>query len=289
MNSLQQTNQTAQIQPKERFTLTPTSITEAMQFADMLAKSELVPKDFRDKPANVIVAMQWGLELGLQPLQALQNIAVINGRPSLWGDAVLALVMSCPDFEDISETATETEATCTVKRKGRAAITRSFSMEDAKRAGLTGKPGPWQQYPKRMMQMRARGFAVRDLFADVLRGMYIAEEVMDMPKEIDISEAGETVSKEPATNADKAAAALEGRKGKGKKAQEPQPQPQQPEPPLLEVVMGEIGAANCPADMSRAAEMAARLEDIDERETARVAFAEKLEKLKASSKASKAA
>ena len=77
-----------------QFSLAPRDLNEAMRLADMLAGSELVPKDFRGKPANVLVAVQWGVELGLQPMQALQNIAVINGRPSLWGDAVWALVKS---------------------------------------------------------------------------------------------------------------------------------------------------------------------------------------------------
>ena len=62
--------------------------------------------------------MQWGAEIGLQPLQAMQNIAVINGRPSLWGDAVLALVRSSGLLEQFEETQTEDMATCTVKRKG---------------------------------------------------------------------------------------------------------------------------------------------------------------------------
>jgi hypothetical protein len=56
-------------------------------------------------------------------------------------------------------------------------------MDDAKAAGLQGKQGPWTQYPKRMRQMRARAFALRDVFPDVLRGLPVAEEVMDIPPE----------------------------------------------------------------------------------------------------------
>lgn len=54
-------------------------------------------------------------------------------------------------------------------------------MEDARKAGLAGKQGPWTSYPKRMRQMRARAFALRDVFPDVLRGMPVAEELMDTP------------------------------------------------------------------------------------------------------------
>lgn len=160
-------------------TLAPTNMKEAMEFAGLLAKSDIVPKDYQGKPGNVLVAIQWGMEIGLQPMQAMQNIAVINGRPSIWGDAMIALVRACPAFEYINETQTDKEATCIIKRKGEPEAIRTFSLEDAKRAGLTGKSGPWTQYPKRMMQMRARSWALRDVFPDVLKGMICAEEALD--------------------------------------------------------------------------------------------------------------
>jgi hypothetical protein len=162
------------------FTLTPSNLKEAMEFSKIIAESDLVPKDYKGKPGNVLVAVQMGLELGLPPLQAIQGIAVINGRPSLWGDALLALVRASPHFESIDEEQTETEAVCRVKRRGEAAITRSFSIADATKAGLSKKDGPWQQYTRRMLQMRARAFALRDAFADVLKGISMAEEAQDM-------------------------------------------------------------------------------------------------------------
>lgn len=166
-------------------TLAPTNMKEAMEFAGLLAKSDIVPKDYQGKPGNVLVAIQWGMEIGLQPMQAMQNIAVINGRPSIWGDAMIALVRACPAFEYITETQTDREATCVIKRKGEPEAVRTFSMEDAKRAGLMVKSGPWTQYPKRMMQMRARSWALRDVFPDVLKGMICAEEAMDIgPRDV---------------------------------------------------------------------------------------------------------
>lgn len=165
------------------FTLTPTNLAQAMEFSKIIAESDLVPKDYKGKPGNVLVAVQMGLELGLPPLQAIQGIAVIGGRPCVWGDLLLALVRASPHFESIEEEQTETEAVCRVKRRGEAAITRSFSMADAKTARLAGKEGPWQQFPKRMLQMRARAFALRDAFADVLKGIAMAEEAQDIPVE----------------------------------------------------------------------------------------------------------
>ena len=165
-----------------QFSMEPKSLDEAMKYAEIIAKSDLIPLNFKNKPGDVLVAIQWGQEVGLKPLQALQNIAVINGRPSLWGDASLSLVRASglledfrEDFEPVSFT-----ATCTAKRKNQATlIVRTFSKADAEKAGLWDR-NTWKSYPKRMAQMRARAFCLRDGFADVLKGMAIAEEQQDV-------------------------------------------------------------------------------------------------------------
>jgi hypothetical protein len=169
------------VRPASQVDLSPQTFEQALTFSNYLAESDLVPKDFKNKPGNCLIAMQWGAELGLKPLQALSNIAVINGRAALWGDAVIALVRSSPLCEYVQESDDGKTATCRAKRRNEPEQVVTFSMEDAKTAGLLGKAGPWTQYPKRMRQMRARAFALRDVFPDVLRGMPVAEEVMDTP------------------------------------------------------------------------------------------------------------
>jgi len=166
----------------------PTTLAEAMTFSDMLANSSMVPRAYQGKPQDILVCVQWGMEMGLAPMQALQNIAVINGKPSVYGDALMALVQASPVCEDIEEFfehegTLNPVAVCVAKRKGRKPVTARFSVEDAKRAGLWAKQGPWTAYPKRMMQMRARGFALRDAFPDVLKGMITAEEAQDYQEE----------------------------------------------------------------------------------------------------------
>lgn len=173
-----------EVKPSGMVDLSPQTFEQALTFANYLADSDMVPKDFKGKPGNCLIAMQWGAEVGLKPLQSLQNIAVINGRPALWGDAVIALVRSSPLCEYVQETDDGHTATCRVKRRGEAEQITTFSMDDAKTAGLLGKPGPWAQYPKRMRKMRARAFALRDVFPDVLRGMPVAEEVFDTPENV---------------------------------------------------------------------------------------------------------
>ena len=173
---------------------------EAMQFASMVAKSDFAPKDFKGKPESCLLAIQHGSEVGLSPMQSLQSIAVINGRPTIWGDAALALVQSSPACEYIKEyiegDGDQAVAVCEVKRRGYPAATVStFSMFDAKRAGLAGKSGPWTQYPARMLALRARGFALRNAFADALRGLVTAEEAQDYPQ----SEPAKEPAREPAS------------------------------------------------------------------------------------------
>ena len=179
--------------------LTPQTIDEALRMADIMAKASIIPKDYQGNSGNILVAIQWGAELGLPPLQAMQSIAVINGRPSLWGDAVIGLVRGSGLLESIHEEVTDTQAICTVKRRGEDPAERQFTMEDAKRAGLLGKPGPWSQYPKRMLQMRARAWALRDVFPDVLRGVSVAEEAQDIPPERNMGPA-EVIPSQPTTS-----------------------------------------------------------------------------------------
>lgn len=178
----------------EKFSLTPTSLKEAMDYAEMLAKSSVIPKDYQGKAGDILVAVQMGAEIGLQPIQALQNIAVINGRPCIWGDALPGLVRGsgkCEYIKEMLDQRTMT-ATCTVKRKGEPEETRSFSKVQAEKAGLFGRGNmsPWAKYPERMLQMRARAYALRDVFPDVLCGLSMVEEVRDIDSVAEVIDDG---------------------------------------------------------------------------------------------------
>jgi hypothetical protein len=159
----------------------PQTMMELIEFCKLVAFSGMVPKNYEGKPGAVMVAVQMGAEVGLSPMAAIQNIAVINGRPTLWGDAVLAVIKRHPEFEGIEETSGDGWAQCTIKRKGNKPVTSVFTEDDARRAGLLSKDGPWQTYRPRMMKMRARSFAARDQFPDALRGIRVAEEELDTP------------------------------------------------------------------------------------------------------------
>lgn len=161
--------------------IVPQSIEEVYRVAKCISESGLAPNGMRT-PEQVTVAILTGLELGLPPMFAIQKIAVINGRPSIWGDAVPALLWArgfrIREWHDGE--GDKLTAHCEVTRPTGEVIARSFGVAQAKKAGLWAKSGPWSQYPDRMLQMRARGLACRDGAPDVLSGLYLAEETQEM-------------------------------------------------------------------------------------------------------------
>lgn len=165
---------------------------EQWRLATAYCRSGILPKGY-DKPEKVFTAFQFCYELGLKPLTGIRQIAVVNGTPSLFGDLPLSLVQSSGKLEYIKEFFLDEKgevislanknlhkfpsvAVCVTKRKGSPnEVTTAFSVQDAQTAGLWKKAGPWSSYPKRMLQMRARGQNIKDNFADVISGAAIGE------------------------------------------------------------------------------------------------------------------
>lgn len=171
--------------------IVPTSWQEVVQIASMICRANMAPKSYLDKDGNanpdkVAIAIMHGLEVGFTPMAALQSIAVINGMPSIYGDGLLALIRASGLLEDIEETMEwgkdgPVSATCKMWRKGeKTPSIQTYTRDDAIEARLWGKSGPWTDHKPRMLQWRARGWCGRDKFADVLRGLRLAEEVQDM-------------------------------------------------------------------------------------------------------------
>lgn len=191
------------------FQVSVKSFDEAFKFCQMMSETDLCPDSYKpstflnricgqDQKArlnpenikkakemsvnNIFIACSYGGTLGLNPFQSLQGIAMVNGKPSVYGDTLLGLVRPlCDDFQEWFDDQTGT-AFCVIRRRGsQHPVQQKFSYQDAQRAGLTSKKGPWTQYPERMLQMRARGFAIRDAFPDVLSGIITREEAEDYP------------------------------------------------------------------------------------------------------------
>lgn len=177
------------------------SFDELWRFAVCCHKSGIAPNSYKS-PEQIMIGLQTGMEIGFSPMASLKAIAVINGQGAIWGDAMKAAVERSPECEYVKEwidgEGDAMTAFCEAKRRGRPTPTvRTFSVDDAKRAKLwQDKPvvrrksrdggfydadndSPWFKYPKRMLQMRARSWALRDQFADLLCGLAAAEEVQD--------------------------------------------------------------------------------------------------------------
>lgn len=193
--------------PHGGFQVAISTLKEAMDFCRMIAQTEICPAVYKPETflkkmcngnqqamampenqekameksvANIYIACSYGATLGMNPFQALQGIGVVNGKPTVYGDMLLGLIRPlCQDFHEFFDANTST-AVCQILRKGsRHPVQATFSWADAQRAGLAGKAGPWSQYPQRMIQMRARGFAIRDAFPDILSGIITREEAED--------------------------------------------------------------------------------------------------------------
>lgn len=173
----------------------PTNFEQAQLVAKTMVDSGCIPDwhySQKSPIASVMMCLQKGIEVGLTPTESLQKICRINGVLAIWGDAALGLCKVSPDYEYCRETydPITLTATCEVKRKGEPTVIRIYSKEDAQKAGLWGKmhkkknkEGKWYEVPscwvtcdKRMLQLRARGFGLRDCFPHVLLGLYLVEE-----------------------------------------------------------------------------------------------------------------
>lgn len=163
----------------------PKDFTQLDVFCQRICKTGMVPATYRGKPEDAAVAIMFGNELGLPPMTSLQFIAVINGKPGVHSDAMPGLAFKKKLIIDMQESFEGTKgsddytAVCTVTRASGSTVTQRFSVDDAKIAKLWGKVGPWQNFPYRMMQWRARSWAIRDAAPDLFFGMS-ADELQDV-------------------------------------------------------------------------------------------------------------
>ncbi len=146
-----------------------------MKFADFLADAPIIPKPYRKQPGNVYVAAEMGAVLGWGPIEAMQNIDVIEGTPSLKAEAMRALIKAAGHRLTVPESSAES-CTVLIERNdtlGDAQVT--YTIEDGRRAGLAGKD-VWKKHPARMLLARATTNAATIACPEVLRGMHFVDE-----------------------------------------------------------------------------------------------------------------
>ena len=136
-------------------------------------------------PADVLFVISVGESLGLSAATALMNIYNVNGMPSMKADLKLALAKRHPEYAGCEIDANTERCIVKMKRRnenGTESITSTFTIEDAKRAGLFPKKDNWRMYPQRMLKARAISYAVNDLFPDIVFGMLSSEEAQDIDR-----------------------------------------------------------------------------------------------------------
>lgn len=158
----------------------PTQITitewDAMrQQAEAYVKSGLLPMAI-NTPEKALVIMQKGKELGIPPMEAMSSINVIQGKPSVSPQLMLALARRTKELENFSIEKTDKQATVKVKRKGQNEVVIVFTIEMAAQMGLSTKEN-WKKMPGIMLQWRAVAENLRLTFPDAISGLYTYDEM----------------------------------------------------------------------------------------------------------------
>lgn len=161
-----------------------------------------VEEDQTAVEARATMIIMQGMELGIPPMQAVQLLAMINGRITAHSEAVPGLLLS-RGFKIAkswrgTEMVDDWTSVCTLTRPDGQKFIGEYSVIAAKRARLwspsqkitkKGKGGssyeadndsPWHRYPDRMLWARALGFAAKDGAADALKGLMVREEMEDI-------------------------------------------------------------------------------------------------------------
>jgi len=157
--------------------IAPAGFADAMAMAEQLAKARgFVPRDMVGQPAAIVAAIMTGAEIGIGPMQALRSIHVIEGRPTLSADLMLSLALRAGIRVSWLEK-TETVARVRLSREGHGTHEHSYTIGEAKRAGLSGRAN-WKRYPAAMLRARCISAALRAWCPDVLgAGVYVEGEI----------------------------------------------------------------------------------------------------------------
>jgi hypothetical protein len=156
----------------------------AVELAREIADTGFVPAEFRRKPAEIAAAILYGAELGIGPMQSLAKVDIVKGRPAPRAELGRALALAAGHDIWIDES-TNTRVTVSGKRRGSARVqTVTWTMDDAKRAGIAGNPS-YAKYPRQMLLARASAELVRAIFPEVLGGIVVfAEEAADLDDDV---------------------------------------------------------------------------------------------------------
>ncbi|WP_315298151.1 hypothetical protein [uncultured Actinomyces sp.] len=159
------------------FSYITAGLQERADYIARLAPSTILPTAYRGNAANAFVAAETGAALGLEPLQALASIAVINGRATLSSDLMAAVIRRAGHTLRIVENSPESVTATLIRADDKGfEFTVTWDKDKAVKAGLWGQRGPWSQYPTQMLRARAITEVARQGASEALMGMIYAPE-----------------------------------------------------------------------------------------------------------------
>ena len=182
---------------------------QAMMMAASLAKSDLIPANYKGKPENCLIAIELSNRLALSPFLVMQNMHVIQGRPSWSSSFIISCINASGKFQgclkfEIDEKKTKCRAYAIEKETGAKLVSPNITLEMAEKEGwLTKNGSKWRTMPELMLRYRAASFFGRLYCPEIMNGMLSVEEAKDiaLPDEEEfIDVLAEPVEKEEVIN-----------------------------------------------------------------------------------------
>lgn len=182
--------------PSASLAFEPSDVSSAFDLAKILVESKLLPRSL-STPAAAFTVIMAGRELGLTAMQSLRSLHVIEGKPVMSADLMVALCLRssvCESFRLIEST--DKVATYEATRKGEKPVRLSWTKEQAAAAGLLGKAN-WKNHLPDMLRARCKAALARIVFPDLMLGIYDADEIgpanQVVPTVIHEAESDETI------------------------------------------------------------------------------------------------
>lgn len=148
-----------------------------MKHANAIAAAKsAIPATYQNNPGAVMLAQEWATARGVDLLTTMQTVAFISGKPVI--DATMQRALAMRAGYEVEIGVTDKSATCTLSRDGKPCGSSTYTVEDAKTAGLAGKDN-WKKNPKAMLVARATSQTMRWHAPDVMVGVFTEDEVDD--------------------------------------------------------------------------------------------------------------
>lgn len=165
------------------------TFTAAMQMADTLSKSTIIPREYQGNPSNCMIAVEMSVRLNTSPMMVMQHLHVIQGRPAWSAQWIIAMINNSRKYKTVLQyemgyDAADDGLSCfawAIDHAGNKVTGPKITMKMAKAEGWVGKNGSkWQSMPGVMIQYRAASFFGRVNCPEMIMGIYSQDEVLEM-------------------------------------------------------------------------------------------------------------